>query len=420
MKNKAFWHNLRYMYFLQGINYAVPLMTIPYLIRVLGLEQFGLISFIYAFINYFVVITNFGFQLSGTQKISVNRKNSKHISELFSAIIIIKFFLFTLSFIIFFIIIYICPKFSSNAALYFVGFIAVLGNVIFPNWYFMGMERMKFITFLNTGSRVLCLLGIFIFVKSKSDVLAAVLFQSSAEILCGIVSFFIIKYTFFLKFHLPSLSVIVDLVNESWDVFLSQIYITMLTCSNTFILGMFASKEIVGIYVSAEKIVRAVVALTVPVNTTVFPIVSNMFKESREKTIIFLKTIFINGTLIFLCTCLMLFLSAEILVFLITGSNSPEIIFLVKIMAIIPLITFIYNFYGNNILLNLSMRKEFVNAVFYSGLFSIALSLIFVPFFQQRATASIFIISELLIMVLMILPAHRKGINLVKNTGEIV
>jgi PST family polysaccharide transporter len=175
--HKRVWHNLGYMYLLQGVNYAVPLIAIPYLIRTLGLKQFGLISFAYAFVNYFVVIANFGFQLSGTEKVSVNRKNSNYLSELCSAIFLMKIGLATISFAVFLIVIKTCPVFSSYTSLYLISFLAVIGNVLFPNWFFLGLEKMQYITILNLGAKLLCLLGIVFFVKSKSDILSAVFFN---------------------------------------------------------------------------------------------------------------------------------------------------------------------------------------------------------------------------------------------------
>ena len=227
--HKRIWHNLGYMYVLQGMNYAVPLITIPYLIRTLGLKQFGLISFAYAFVNYFVVIANFGLQLSGTQKISVNRDNNKYLSELCSAIFLMKIGLAAVSFAVFLIVITTCPIFSSHTTLYLISFLAVIGNVLFPNWFFLGMERMRYITILHVGAKLFCLLGILYFVRHESDILSAVFFQSSVEILSGIASIFVLRYSFGIKLRLPSMTFVKRIYRESWEIFLSQLSATLLT-----------------------------------------------------------------------------------------------------------------------------------------------------------------------------------------------
>jgi PST family polysaccharide transporter len=232
--------------------------------------------------------------------------------------------------------------------------------------------------------------------------------------LSGIAALFILRYSFGIKLRLPSIALIKRICRDSWEIFLSQLSATLLTSSNTFILGLFASKESVGIFTAADKVVRLVVALTVPVNNAVYPRVCQMFQESQEKSMIFLRRIFINGTMLFASASIALYLGANQIVRLAIGANDSEITLLVKLMAAIPLLIFVYNFYGNNILLNLSMRREFASALFFAGIFSVLSSLAFVPVFQEKATASIFLFSELLVMTLMLRTAHRKGFNLFK------
>ncbi len=410
------WSNVRYLYCLQGINYIGPLITIPYLIRILGLENFGLISFAYAFVNYFVVITNFGFQLSGTKKISLHRHDKKKLSTIFCAIFSLKLCLFIVSFSIFMLIVRTAPIFHENNMVYMLSFLAVFGNVLYPNWFFMGIEAMKPLAIINSISKIICLIGILYFVKSKDDILAAVVMQSSVDIICGIFSLIIIKRVYKIKFHIPSILTLLELFKESWNVFLSQIYVTLLTSSNTFILGLFAAKETIGIFATADKIVRAIAALSTPINNAVFPTAAKFIIESQELAMIFLHKIFVRGVIIFTIISLILFTCSNPITSLITGYFNADINFLVKIMAIIPLVIFIYNFYGNQILINLSFDREFKNAILYAGLFSIFVSLVFVPIFYEKATAIIFLAAELLIMMLMIFSAHKNGYNLMLPT----
>ena len=76
---------------LQIVGYIIPLINLPYLSRILGVEKFGLVFFAFAFMQYFIMLTDYGFGLSATREIAINRHNSNNISNIFSAVTFIKF-----------------------------------------------------------------------------------------------------------------------------------------------------------------------------------------------------------------------------------------------------------------------------------------------------------------------------------------
>ena len=179
---------------LQIVGYIIPLINLPYLSRILGVEKFGLVFFAFAFMQYFIMLTDYGFGLSATREIAINRHNSNNISNIFSAVTFIKFCLLIISFLVLCIMIIFIPKLHQNWLIFILSFLMVVGNAIYPVWFFQGMERMKYITFLNILAKIIFLVLIFIFVKKESDYIIVPLLNSLGFLVSGIIGmYFAIK-----------------------------------------------------------------------------------------------------------------------------------------------------------------------------------------------------------------------------------
>jgi polysaccharide transporter, PST family len=272
---------------------------------------------------------------------------------------------------------------------------------------------MKYITLLTLGPKLLAAAAIFVLVRTDQDYLLAAAIQGSGGLLAGIVGLAMVRTLIPIdSFALPSVQEIRATLRGGWSVFVSSFGVTLFGNSNIFILGLFASLETVGYFAVADKIVRAAIGLSVPISTAIYPRVSVLFAQSTELAIAFLRRVLLLGGIGFLALSLALFFGADFAAHLVTGQPNAEIGLLIRLMAILPFTIFVDNVFGVQTLLNLGLTQQLMKAILYAGAFSVVTSFLTVPRFGDRASAVVFTLSQMLVLVLMIIPVHQRGIRL--------
>ena len=387
---------------LQIANFLFPLIVLPYVVRVLGPAKYGLINFAAAFIAYFNLISDYGFSLSGTKEISIIRDDKEKLSKTFSTIITIKLLLSIVSFLIFIPIVYFIPFFKNNWEVYLLSYGFVIGGVLFPSWFYQGMEQMKYITIIQVVIRSIVTVLIFILIKEESDYLLLVLLNSIAQILIGIFGIVISLVKFKIKFRLPSLEEIKIQLKSGWNIFQSMIAINIYTTSNTFILGLFASEAVVGYYAAADKIRLAFQGIQSVLSQTVFPYVNSLVKESYEKYILFIKRLMKLEFVIGFSVSLFLFIFSYQITDLLLGEKFAESGDLLRIISILPLLGSLNNVFGIQIMLPLGYDKAFNNVISYSALLHIIMLIILVPKYLAVGTTVSAVITEFIVTIFII------------------
>ena len=293
---------------LQALDLFLPLITFPYLIRVLGVDNFGLVAFAQSFILYFNVFVDFGFNYSATRRISVNRLNTKKVSEIFSSVIQIKIIFLFISFLILHLIICSFEKFSSDSELYYLTFMYVIGHSLIPTWFFQGLEEMKFLTYINIIAKGIFTVLIFLLIKESSMYLFVPLINGIGLIIAAIFSLFLVFSKYKIEFKFSNFRLLLFYVKDSFDFFLSRLSVSIFNSSNIFVLGLFNNNLIVGYFSIAQKIYNALKSLFTPVSRTLYPYIS------YKKNIQFFKKIFyFLTTFNFIIVCFFWFFAPNVI-----------------------------------------------------------------------------------------------------------
>jgi len=413
-KSKTLIGNISSLFVLQAANYIFPLITLPYLVRVLGPDKFGLYIFAQIFIQYFVIFTDYGFNYTATRQIAIERDNTEKCSRIFSAVILIKLGLTVISFGLLSAVISIFPKFGSDWPLYYSAFLLVAGNALFPQWLFQGMERMKYITAINIIGRSLAVAAVFMFVRSESDYILAVLIVSVSSLMIGLIGIVSAIVLFRLRPAIPSLLLIRQSLKDGWSLFVSTAAISLYTTSTIFILGLFSNNTVVGYFGAAEKIVRAARGLIGPITQAIYPHISAIVSRSRDDAIVFLRKTLRWMSLGSFVLSAVLFFTADIIITVGLGPEYAESVILIRIMSLLPFIIALSNVSGVHTMLAFGFNRTFSRVVISAGLLNTVLIFPLVILYQAEGAAVAVLISEIFVVLAMFFNLGRKGINLVK------
>ena len=266
---------------LQGVNYLVPLLVWPYLMFVLGAEQFGVFSFGISLAQYLMILVDFGFNLTATKQIALGQGDSEKTNRLFSATMASKLLLLLISGGIVFGI-SLLPMYRAYRIIVWISWLMVVGNTFSMVWLFQGMGKIRLVSIINAAMKLLILPLTFVFVKSSSDVYNAAWIQASVFLGSAVVIVIMTQAMAMAEITPVRWKDIKEQLHSSWSIFLSNAATSTYTALFVVILAYFVTPDEVGRYAAAEKIMRCLCYIIwIPVSQAYFPRISRLSAENR-------------------------------------------------------------------------------------------------------------------------------------------
>ncbi len=249
---KRIFNNFISLSVVQGLSIFFPLIIFPYLLQILGVEGFGVFTLIQTVIMYADLLVSFGFGLTATKHIAKNVSDKEKTNNIITSVYFIKIILFLIPLILFLIAAVFIPYLRNHFVLILISCMYVLGNLLFPDWYFQGIQKMRNITIVAFVSKCISLLLIILFVKHRTDVGYAIMAISVGNFIAGLVGFFILIKSISIKIKLAPRRYILSFFKESGYVFSSIILVPLYSSVNIFILRAFTNPLMVGYYAIAR------------------------------------------------------------------------------------------------------------------------------------------------------------------------
>jgi PST family polysaccharide transporter len=406
--------NIFWLFSLQGLNYLIPLAVLPFLVRVLGIERYGLLAFAQSLAQYFVIFTDYGFNLSATKQIARARLDRERVSSLFWCVIILKLALMFVSAIVLAILLVAVPRFHSEISLYAVAFMAVIGTVLFPTWLFQGMEQMKYISVVSGSAKLLSAVALFIFVRDSSDYVLALAILSGGMLFSGVIGLVVAITKFGIIVRMPTKAEIADTLRDGWHLFVSTAATTFYTNSNVFLVGMFAGNVQAGYFSAAEKIVRGMQGLLGPITQAIYPHVNSLAGSSRELALAFLRKSFIWIGVFSFIPSFLLFLFAQPVSRLILGSTAVDVTVTFRWMAMLPFVIAISNVLGIQTMIPFGFERQLSRIYLFAGLGSLVLSISLIRHYGALGAAISVLTVELVIVFCMWESLRTRGVNVLR------
>ncbi len=380
-KNQKQFQNLTIYGFGQAFNLITPILVIPYIVSICGETGYGKIGIGMAWAFFIMVFVDYGSEIIGVKEVSVNRENPKKLESIFITTYTTKLLLLLVTLAIVSILFYFIPYFSAEKNLFFFSLAMVVGQFINPTWFLQGVENFKWITILNIVSKVIYLVGVFIFIKNAEDYILSNLIWGLGMILANGIAFIyvVFKYSFSFK-NLQKIEV-VKLLNQNLSIFSSQIFVSMQMYAPIILIGFFGGNAMAGQFKIIDQIIVIFKTYLLLFFNYVYPRICYLLEKSKKEALHFWKLY--NGlNFIFISLSMLVigFLSLKVVSYF----NPEEVIVisdLLKIAVFIPVFQAI-SIPLKQLVLADNKQKEYVRITMILTIINLLLIAIVTPFYN--------------------------------------
>ena len=386
---KVLLSNFSYLTILQIVGYVFPLITLPYLSKIIGTNGFGKIAFASAIITWIQTIADWGFNYTATRDVAQNRDNKSKVSEILSNVLWARTLLAIGGLGILLLLIFFIPSFKDNSLIILLTFLMIPGHILFPDWFFQAIEKMRYIVIFNIVIKLLFTILVFVFIKSEDDYIYQPLFTSFGYIVCGIISMYIILVKFGYKLYRPQINTIFQTIKHSSDVFINNLAPNLYNSFSVILLSSTCGSVASGIYDGGNKIISIAHQFILVISRTFFPFLS----RRQDKHSIFVKINLIIG----LVCSILLFWGAPYIINILLSPEFVDSIIVSRILAISMFFMVLSNTYGTNYLIIIHKDRELRNITIVCSLLGLLLSYPLVKLYSFIGAALVVFISRCLL-----------------------
>lgn len=397
---KNFFKNLSYLTLIQLSNALIPLLIIPYISRIIGVENFGSLETTRVYCYYFTIFINYGFDLTITREIALNKDDKEKINTLVNQTIYAKILLFFVSLVVFVFSLETYEAIANLKGLLILTFLINIGYVLYPIWFFQGIEKMGKVSIINFfGKLVVALLTIFL-ITVKSDYWLYNFFQSIGMIGVSIYCIYLLLSKYKIQFQSPNFSFIYNILKVGFPIFFGTILVTVITSLYFIFLQSHSNAIEIAKFSTTNKLIATLqLLILLPFSQAFFPLINTKFAEGK---VVFTKYLNVSAIALFVITFiqgLIVFLFPEFFLKMVFGDEFIIAKECVKVLAFLPMFAALTNVFGYQGLLTLKKDKQFLYIHILFAFFCVVANLIFISSYDSLVAAYIRLFTEILLFV---------------------
>ncbi|MFB2761452.1 oligosaccharide flippase family protein [Shewanella xiamenensis] len=326
--------NIFLLVLVQFSNYIAPLLVLPYLSRTLGLNGFGTVAMAMSLCSIALIITDYGFGISAPYWLAKNKANKKKVASYVGAIFAVKAVLFFVCAVGVLLFLNFSDTIPNQGLIQGAILVSVLLQTFQPNWFFLGIEKMKGVTIFMVIAKMSYLVLVFLLVKDSSDLALVLVCFAISNLLATSIG---ISYIYKEKYWIarPTRSQAVRVFKDGGLFFVSRLAVGVYTSASTFLVGAFAGASAAALYNSAEKLYQAGQSATSPVSQALYPYLA---RTGDKQALYKFVGILLIPLSIGVASCIYY---AELIITLIFGAEFSAAAELLQIFLLTLLVTFV-------------------------------------------------------------------------------
>ncbi|MFC3159082.1 polysaccharide transporter, PST family [Chryseobacterium arachidis] len=393
---------------------AFPLITMPYVSRIIGPEGYGILNYSTAFIGYFTLFILYSFDLSGTKIISRNINDKVLVSQAFSEVLYSRCILYVICCVLFIISFFFGKVFHKDYLVSIILFIGLLSSVFSPQFIYQSFQDLKLFSKINVIRGLINMILIFLFVKTKQDYFYIPLFATIFNVIINIGLLLHAKKKFSLQLTRQPLNKLFNLIFTDRFIFISNVLGAFRATTNTIILGFFVTTKEIGYFTTSINFLFVVVnVLFIPISTAIYPFISNAFSKSHEVGNDIVKKIVPITVYFYFITSFCLLVFSPFLIMLIFGNKFDESIKILQIISFAPLTIGLSNLLGVQVLLNYHFDKLYFRINLYSTIITLILNFYLSKNFGYYGAAWNIVFVDIMIITLYFIYLKKLKINII-------